>query len=91
MTTPLIHGRDSADPDAAPDLAALTAAVRGPVYDGADPRVADEAATYNLAVRHLPAVGVGALRHAASTSARATTDRFMPSRRDSDRAGSPSS
>ena len=60
MTTPLIHGRDSAGPDPLPDLAALAAAVRGPVYDGADPRSAEEAATYNLAVQHRPAVVVGA-------------------------------
>lgn len=43
-----------------PPLAALARRVTGPVLAGDDPRVAQEVATFNLAMTHRPAVVVGA-------------------------------
>lgn len=54
MTNPISTGTTRADLDA------LAATVRGPVLAGDDPRLADEVATFNLAITHRPAVAVGA-------------------------------
>ena len=43
-----------------PPLAALARGVNGPVLAGDDPQVAEEVATFNLAMTHRPAVVVGA-------------------------------